>query len=193
MPPITVVKKMSDEVGGFFTESDCDEKSPYQLWNQNTSANFLTGFGGKLAHSASIWIDDDDGKPDLECISSIGNIFSWARSVLFGSDDPVWRARFWNLWENKPGYWDVVSSTWVTSSGSYPSETFNLAPTDQAFCYLTGIDGSFDNTKDWVYLWRGLDTSGKEVWKLTVNTKYIPFGGTGVSASSACYMLQQIN
>ena len=70
------------------------------------------------------------------------------------------------------------------------TSTLNLAPVNQAFCYLSGIWGDFDANGDSVRLYQGYNTAGQMVWKLRAFDSN-PTNSSGLGAYTTCYMLAQ--
>jgi hypothetical protein len=83
----------------------------------------------------------------------------------------------------------------ISSAGSYHASTrytasVEMAPVDQAFCYLTAVWGDFDATYDSVRIYQDINSAGRRIWKLRAYDSN-PTNAYGLGASANCYMLAQ--
>lgn len=196
MPPAVPIRSITSEVGGYFIpvpypgtgDLYCPYgPSPYVLLS--THAHFLTGFGGNWTRSNTIYT----GAYTLEggvCNENFDDL----RPIIYGS------ARGWLFGSgNANTFWSDPKFDSRPELKSQPIRTFDLAPTDEAFCYFSDLAGVFNDTTDYANIWRGLNESGKEVWKLTLRRKpsnvlsidvdYLDY----LAASIRCPLLHQTN
>ncbi len=180
------VRWLSDE---FQSVEDCG--SNYTNTWFGDAVTYLTGVGGNLAAGGGVFaIQSRQGNAPSQLLASkncgSGDIYVRGRSMFFGRPHNNDMPQFWGPRAQGKTY--SLAGYYVAQS-NYQSYV-EMAPTDKAFCYLTGVYGNFKDMSDSVYIFRGTNLSGKETWRLSVYDSN-PVSGKFVGATAACYMLSQ--
>lgn len=177
----------------------CVLKDTETWWGD--AATMLTGVSGNLTNSSVHVLKSPDGfRPSKlsasGCSGATGAdkyVRGQAHSVFVGDPGTGNLPEFWAPGGKSGGAQFYVNTNTATSN------TVEMAPTDQAFCYLIGVggvywsNGAFNSAGDWVWLHRGKNSAGREVWKLNVQ-QVKEAGGIGFNylwGRAVCYSLTQ--
>jgi hypothetical protein len=181
------VRWLSDE---FYAISGCNSKYA-DTWFGD-AVTYLTGVGGDLTTpGGSFVIQSEQGSKPSQLLSTHTcgqgtEVFTRGRSMFFGKPHINDMPQFWGpkgqgkTFPNA-GYYYVQSNT---------QASVEMAPTNQAFCYLMGVNGNYNQANDWAWITTKTNSAGQKVWKLQVSDAGST-NGQFVGATAGCYMLSQ--
>ncbi len=182
------VRWLSDE---FSSTEDCGSQNYTDTW-LGDAVTYLTGVGGNLAIGGGAFvIQSSKGDKPSQLLSTkncggSGDVFTRGRSMFFGKPHVKDMPQFWG--PNGQGLtYSLAGYYYAQSNGN---STVEMAPTDKAFCYLQSVNGNYNHSSDWAWIYRSVNSTGKEVWKLNVKDSN-PVSDKFVGATAACYMLSQ--
>ena len=156
------------------------EKHAVPTWNGD-AATMLAGVSGHLRggdeHARIVQSQQVLGASELRVGSSAGFLKAWAYSFFAGAHDSNQRgtARFFQD-EFKLDHVNIVSPRWV-----------DMAPTQDAMCYFSRLQGSFDGFGEWAEIVPIVDSNGVERWRLRAQAE----GESEVFAAARCYLKDQ--
>jgi hypothetical protein len=169
---------------------DCVTPTTQTWWGD--AATILSGIGGDLAGINGAFILQNSSAFTPSSLMSVwcgGNptaIQGNAYSMFMGQPHVGDLPQFWGPRGRRVSF--ATAGQYVANSQS--TSVLNLAPINQAFCYLSGIWGDFDTSSDSVKLSQGYNNAGQMVWKLRAYDAN-PTNGFGLGAYATCYMLVQ--
>ncbi|MET0387414.1 MAG: hypothetical protein ABW321_15705 [Polyangiales bacterium] len=181
------VRWLSEE---FAAIEDCGSQHYVDAW-KGDAATFLTGVGGNLAVGGGAFvIQSSKGDKPSQLLSTHNcggdEIFTRGRSMFFGKPHINDMPQFWG--PNAQGKTYPLAGYYYAQSNTQPVR--EMAPVDQAFCYMQSVNGHYNHANDWAWVYRGTNSAGKQVWYLGVNDGN-PQANKLIGASAACYMLSQ--
>jgi hypothetical protein len=159
------------------------EKHAVPTWNGD-SATFLAGVNGHLRGGAEHARIVQSGQvlqhSELRVGSAAGFLKAWAYSFFAGADAIMNRkaAKFFQglQGEFKLDHVNIVSPRWV-----------DMAPTADAMCYFTRLQGRFNGMGEWAEIVPFIDGNGVERWRLRAQAQ----GDSEVFAAARCYLRDQ--
>lgn len=189
------VRWVSDE---FSSKGNCWNTKGIDTW-WGDAVTYLTGLGGNLAARGGVFVKQSHlgdqpsklGAFNVHTCDESSEVYARGRSMFFGEPHIYDMPLFWG----PDGQGVTFSSAGEYVADSRPNSlykaTVEMAPTDQAFCYLKNVHGRYNHTGDWAWIYRNVNAAGKEVWMLNVRDANPVDDDTYVSAHAACYMLEQ--
>jgi PAN domain len=149
-----------------------------------SAATVLAGVNGHLRgggeHARIVQADHLLGRSELRVGSAAGFLKAWAYSFFAGSVDFSEReqAKFFNgpQGEFKLDHVNIVSPRSV-----------DMAPTADAMCYFTRLQGRFNGMGEWAEIVPFIDSNGVERWRLRAQAQ----GDSEVFAAARCYLRKQ--
>jgi putative hemolysin len=181
------VRWLSDE---FYSIEDCGSQNYADTW-LGDAVTYLTGVGGNLAVGGGAFvIQSSKGDKPSQLLSTkncgSGSVYTRGRSMFFGKPHINDMPQFWG--PNAQGKTYPLAGYYYAQSNT--QATVEMAPTDKAFCYLQGVNGNYNHSSDWAWIYRSTNSASKEIWKLGVKDSN-PINDKFVGATAACYMLGQ--
>jgi len=159
------------------------EKHAVPAWNGD-AATMLAGVNGHLRggdeHARIVQSPDVNGISELRVGSAAGFLKAWAYSFFAGAhaDSQRTAAKFFQgiNGEFKLDHVNIVSPRWV-----------EMAPTKDAMCYFTRLQGRFNGYGEWAEIAPFIDSNGVERWRLGAQAE----GDSEVFAAARCYLRDQ--